>query len=275
VPEGDTIDRTASSLRRWLAGREITAARTRVPGLPAARLVGATVTVVESQGKHLLVRFSNGDTLHTHMRMSGSWHVYPAGERWRLSEWQARVVLEAGDRVAVCFNAPIIELLASRAERMHPGLAGLGPDLLGPDPLDLPAAVGRARQRAEGSPLIGELLLDQRVVAGIGNIYRCESLFLCAIDPWAPVAALADTELGCLVKTAAALLRANATGTRDSPVARVSGAGPRRPWVYRRAGRPCRRCGTVIQSRRLGHQARTVYWCPMCQPPRPQPSTES
>jgi endonuclease VIII len=274
VPEGDTIFRTATTLRRWLAGRVITSARTRVPGLPAARLVGATVTAVESQGKHLLVRFSNGDTLHTHMRMSGSWHVYLAGERWHLPEWQARLVLEVADRVAVCFNAPTIELLASRAERLHPGLVGLGQDLLGSDQLDLTAAIRRARQRAEESPLIGEMLLDQHVVAGIGNIYRCESLFLCAIDPWAPVAAVADTELGCLFETAAELLRANATGTRGSPVARAFGAGPERPWVYRRAGRPCRRCGSVIQSRRLGHQARTVYWCPVCQPPRPHASKE-
>ena len=193
MPEGDTIYRTADLLRTWLVGRSVTAARSRVAGLATDRLVGATVTAVESQGKHLLMRFSNGDTLHTHMRMTGSWHVYPAGGRWQRSGQQARVVIEAGDRVAVCFNAPVVELLASRAEAVHPALAGLGQDLLGTRPLDLEAARTRARRlTAEpdgtgGGRVIGEVLLDQRVVAGIGNIYRCETLFLCGVDPWTPV----------------------------------------------------------------------------------------
>jgi endonuclease VIII len=189
----------------------------RVPGLDAARLVGAAISTVESQGKHLLIRFSTGDTLHTHLRMTGSWHVYSVRARWRLPESQARLELRAGDRVAVWFNAPVIELLASRAERMHPGLVGLGQDLLGQDSLDLSAARDRARRRAERSPTIGDLLLDQRVVAGIGNIYRCESLFRCGIDPWTPVGALSDAELDSLFATAAELLQANALWAGTSP----------------------------------------------------------
>jgi endonuclease VIII len=263
MPEGDTIYRTATSLRRWLAGRQVTAVLTSVPGLSLDRLIGASVTSIESQGKHLLIRFSNGDTLHTHMRMTGSWHVYSAGERWRRAVRRANVVLEAGDRVAVCFDVPVVELLATRAERVHPALAGLGQDLLSGHDLDRDGARTRARLRAEQWPLIGDLLLDQRVVAGIGNIYRCETLFQCRIDPWAPVDSLADADLDQLLTTAARLLKASAMGSGGGRT-RFEGR-PDRPWVYRRAGRPCRQCGTVIKSARLGRQARTVYWCPTCQ----------
>jgi endonuclease VIII len=175
--------------------------------------------------------------------------------------------------VAVCFNAPVIELLATSGERAHPALAALGQDLLGTDPLDLAALPSRARSVAEEAPTIGELLLDQRLVAGIGNIYRCESLFVCGTDPWTPVAALADTDLARLVTTAARLLRVNATGRRGAPWARAFDARPDRPWVYRRAGLPCRRCGGVIRSAPLGRQPRTVYWCPTCQPRRPAPAS--
>lgn len=263
MPEGDTIYRTATALRRWLAGREVTAVVSSVPGLSLERLMGATVTAIESQGKHLLLRFSNGDTLHTHMRMTGSWHVYSSGERWRRAAGRANVVLEAGDRVAVCFDVPVVKLLATRAERVHPAMAGLGPDLLGGAALDPDAVRTRARRRAEDFPLIGDLLLDQRVVAGIGNIYRCETMFVCGVDPSVPVDSLADADLDRLFTTAARLLKAGATAVGGSG-GRFEG-GPDRPWVYRRAGRPCRRCGTLIRSAPLGRQGRTVYWCPTCQ----------
>src|SRR3954467_12697537 len=134
MPEGDTIFRTAVSLRRWIEGRVVTAASSPVRGAPLERVVGTTVEAVETRGKHLLIRFSSGDVLHTHMRMNGAWHVYPAGERWRKPADDARIVLEAGERVAVCFNAPVVELLRRREEPVHPGLKGLGPDVL-VDPL--------------------------------------------------------------------------------------------------------------------------------------------
>ncbi len=268
MPEGDTIYRSATTLRRWLAGRTVTAASARVPGVAADRLIGSTVTTVESQGKHLLIRFSSGDTLHTHMRMTGSWHVYPSGQRWRKPQHQARFVLECGERVAVCFDARVVELFASREEAIHPALVALGPDLLSPDPLDLVAVRARARAAAEASPTIGELLLDQRVVAGIGNVYRCEALFLCGIDPGAPVGSVTDDELDRLVTTAARLLLTNAVTTTGKPFSRSFDSRPDRPWVYRRAGRPCWRCGTTISSAGLGRQARTVYWCSACQPGR-------
>src|SRR4051812_8239548 len=164
----------------------VTEATTVVPGVPVARVIGTMVTKVEARGKHLLIRFSGGDVLHTHMQMTGSWHVYPAGERWRRPARQARLVLTCGERTAVCFNAPVIELLGPGDEDLHGPLAGLGPDVL-----DLAFDAEEAVRRARSSPAktVGELLLDQRVASGIGNIYRCESLFLEGLDPWASPAA--------------------------------------------------------------------------------------
>lgn len=265
MPEGDTIFRTAASLRTWLIDREITAARALRPDLGISRLVGRTVTAVEANGKNLLMTFSAGSdapslVLHTHMRMTGSWHVYPVGAPWRKPERQARVVLTAGERVAVCFNAPIIELASAVATARRASIASLGPDVL-VDPFDLDEVWERAvRQSADRA--LGEVLLDQRIVAGIGNIYRCESLFLRGLHPWTALGALDRAAFDALVMEAATLMRANL----GPSTARSFGAGPSRPWVYRRAGLPCRRCGTTIRSRPQGPQARVAYWCSTCQP---------
>jgi len=257
VPEGDTILRTATSLRRWLAGREVTAAR----GAGLERVVGATVAAVETRGKHLLVRFSSGLVLHSHMRMNGSWHVYPRGARWKRPPTQAKAVLECGERVAVCFNAPVVELLREHEERNHTSLSRLGPDVLA-DGFDLDEVVRRAAARPP-TMLLGELLLDQAVLAGLGNVYRCEALFLEGLDPWTPLADLDEVRLRHLVEVARDLIRGNA-GTPTSPHRDV-GLGPARCFVYGRPGRPCRRCATNIRSGRLGAQARTAFWCPSCQ----------
>ena len=254
MPEGDVLFRTASTLRRWIGGREVTAATSLVPGVEAERLVGRTVETVDAFGKHLLVRLDSGQVLHTHLRMTGSWHVYTAGEAWRRPERQARLVLTCGPRVAVCFNAPVIELLAPSAERAHPSLRNLGPDVLA-DPLDLDAIRRRARSNPPDRPL-GELLLDQRVVAGIGNVWRCEALWSEGHHPWTTLGELDDGQLDALVATAGRLMRANL-----SPVGR-----PEKHRVYGRAGRPCPRCGTLVEARAQGEQARTAYWCPACQP---------
>jgi len=162
-------------------------------------------------------------------------------------------VLEAGERLAACFNAPIAELVPARAEGAHPSLGRLGPDILATD-LDTREIRRRARTRPPEVAL-GELLLDQQVVAGIGNIWRCEALFLAHHNPWTERQKLTDEDLDVLVGTAASLMRKSAAGVS---------VGDR--WVYNRAGRPCRRCGTVIESRRQGEQGRTAYWCPGCQP---------
>lgn len=253
MPEGDVVFRTAATLRRWLGGRQITDAASRVAGLPADRLLGRTVDTVDSFGKHLLLRLDSGQILHTHLRMSGSWHVYPVGQPWRRPERQARLVLRCGDRVAVCFNAPVVELLSPRAEHVHPSLMNLGPDVLA-DPIDAPEI--RRRARANGAErAVGEVLLDQRVVAGIGNIWRCEALWTEGHNPWTPLSSLSDDQLDALMDTASRLMRANL-----GPVGR-----PERHQVYGRAGQPCPRCGTLVQARPQGHHARTAYWCPGCQ----------
>ena len=248
MPEGDTIARAAARLRDCLLDREITAARSTAP-VPVSTLVGDRVVAVETNGKHLMIRVATGRVLHTHMRMTGSWRVYAAGRR----RWEkARVVLEAGERAAVCFNAPVVELLRPGGAQAHPVVAALGPDVLA-EPLDIDGVLRRAAALAPGTE-VGDALLDQRVVAGIGNIWRNEALFVTRTHPRLPVAA-ADT--AAIVESAARMMRASVRG--------VTGAR----WVYRRTGEPCRRCGTRIAAGKVGTSARTAYWCPSCQPPPP------
>ena len=266
MPEGDTIFRTATVLRRALVGgtvRQATAqpgpGLSRVPDLSV--LTGSTVTVVESRGKHLLMGFSNGRWVRTHMRMKGSWHRYRPGEPWRLPVRRAVCVLETDAAVAVCFDAPVVELLTDADLTRHGALRALGPDLLAGSP-DLHEAVQRLRER--DAVALGEALLDQRAAAGIGNAIKSEALFVERLDPWAPVRAFSDEELRAVVSRASQLLAANKGGGRRVTTGRRSPAEAL--WVYRRRGRPCLRCGTLIRARRQGAQARTTYWCPSCQP---------
>jgi endonuclease-8 len=229
---------------------------------------------VEARGKHCLVRFSGDLVLRTHMRMNGSWHLYRRDERWQRARHRMRVLLEVPDFVAVAFDVPVAELRSERALARDPALAGLGPDLLG-ESFDVDEAVRRARER--GAQRIGELLLNQRVAAGIGNVYRAEVLFLCGVHPDTPVAALSDAQLRALYEEARRLLRANlgAGGIGDAAGVRTY-AGLRRTtgrsdpsarlWVYGRGGEPCRRCATPLVAAKRGIDARTVTWCPSCQP---------
>lgn len=234
-------------MNAWLGGREVTGAASLV--VPVERVVGEVISEVEARGKHLMVRFAGGLTLHTHMRMSGAWHLYRAADRWRKPRHEARVVLECGERIAVCFNAPVIELLQTRAEVIHPALAGLGPDVLRP-PVDVAEVRRRAAQRPAAMP-VGDLLLDQRVVSGIGNIWRSETLFACGVHPAAPQE---SADLDDLVRTASRLMQAHARlGARY------------RPSVYKRTGRPCPRCGASLKAGRMA-AGRIAYWCPRCQP---------
>jgi endonuclease VIII len=263
VPEGDTIHRTARNLALALAGRRVVRFETpRRRGISPPP--GAVVDAVEAQGKHLLVRFDDGLVLHTHLQMRGSWHLYRAGQSWRRPVRQARVVLEVGGgTVAVCFNAPVVEVLAAGAPGAA-GLGALGPDLAASDP-DL-ADVQRRLDRLDAATEIGVALLDQRVAAGIGNVYKCEVCFECGIDPFAPLASLDRDTREALYGSAARQLRANLTTPRRVT---VRGAPPGTLAVYGRSGRPCRRCGTPIRARRQGDQGpgRVTYWCPRCQPP--------
>lgn len=255
MPEGDTIHRAASTLDRALTGRALTAFRADGLGgaLPGP---GTTVRGVEARGKHLLIRFDDGLTLHTHMRMEGSWHLYRPGERWRKARASARVVLETEEWVAVCFSAPIVEVV--RDERRLASVRSLGPDLTAPDP-DLDEALTRMAA-TEQEREIGEVLLDQRIAAGIGNVYKSEVLHLERISPFTPLSGLEVAARRRLLERAAALLRRNLTTVRRTTVA--GGLA-----VYGRAGRPCRRCGSTIRRRLQGRERpRATFWCPACQP---------
>jgi endonuclease-8 len=269
VPEGDTLYRTAAGLRPYLIGRTVTAARTGGPGpVPqVARIVGHEITAVEALGKNLLIRFDNGLEIRTHLRMNGSWHRYRPGERWRRPPARARLVLEVPGAVAVCFDAPVVELLEQRAEALHPALGRLGPDLLGDD-FDAGEALRRLRDPTRAGMNIAEALLDQRALAGIGNVYKSELLWIERVSPFASVADVDDRTLERLVAGARRLLLLNAAAAhgpeRVTTMGDPSAAGPL--YVYGRTGRPCRRCGGPIASRRQGTDLpRTTYWCPTCQ----------
>jgi endonuclease-8 len=266
MPEGDTLARVAAVLRRVLSGRRIVAARGGPGGAQLERVVGARVESVESRGKHLLIAFDNGLTLHTHLGLHGSWHHYRRGERWRRPAVRAVAVLETPDQVAVAFDAPTVELFDSRAAAIHPVLRGLGTDLA--DPAFEPAASLSALRSPEraGQP-IGEALLDQGVAAGLGNVYRSELPFIARVSPFTPVESLSDDQLRALLERGARLIRANSRG--GARVTTTPGS-PSRLYVYGRTGRPCLRCGTPITSAvTRAHETanpRRVYWCPRCQP---------
>lgn len=274
VPEGDTLFRTAVGLRPHLVGRTVLAARARVPGPRVDRVVGSEVAAVESHGKNLLIRFANGLELRTHLRMNGTWHRYAPGERWRRPVGRAVLVLEVAGAVAVCFDAPVVELLESRAAALHPPLGQLGPDLCA-DAFDAAEALRRLRDPSRAGMTIAEALLDQRALAGIGNVYKSEVLFIERVDPFAPVGALDDATLARLIVRARTLLVANRSSTvrvTTGPAGGGAGRGalPGAPaggrlWVYGRAGRPCRRCRTALATRRHGALPRSTTWCPRCQ----------
>jgi len=213
-----------------------------------ARLKGRRLESVEPSGKHLVMQFEGGLALHSHMRMTGAWHLYRVGERWRLPERRATAVLSFDDVVAVCFAAPVMELVRDAGKPV----AHLGPDIL-VDPFDLEEVIRRARR--SDAPTLGELLLEQQVCAGIGNIYKCESLWGLRLDPWTRPAELDDERLRQLYLMARDLMRRNLV----TPIARQRHA------VHARGGRPCPRCGTPIRIRAQGHQGRLTYFCPRCQ----------
>lgn len=216
-------------------------------------------------GKHLLVGFDDGLSLHTHLGMNGSWHRYRPGERWRRSPARAVCVLESATAVAVCFDAPVAELLDTRALAAHPRLVRLGPDLAEPAP-DVASVLRRLAEPTHRAATIAEALLDQGAMAGLGNVYRSELLFLEWVDPFLTVGEVAPAAQERLATAGARLLRAN----RDDPRRTTTGRDRQgeRLWVYRRTGRPCRRRGTPIRSTVVGPHPRRLWWCPTCQPAR-------
>jgi endonuclease VIII len=265
VSEGDNLARIAGVLRGAFAGQEVIAARGRPGGAQLERVVGRRVEKVESRGKHLLVGFSGGLTLHTHLAMTGSWHRYRRGEPWRRSAARAVAVVETAQAVAVCFDAPTVELLDSRVVALHPVLARLGSDVAAAD-FDASAAVGRIRSSAGGQLTLGEALLDQQLVAGLGNVYRSELCFIGRLSPFTPVAEASDEALLELLRRAARLVATAADSGRRVTTGSPAGGAL---YVYGRTNRPCRRCATPIRSVLDGDPPRRVYWCPTCQPGQP------
>jgi endonuclease-8 len=255
MPEGDTLHRTATRLRPALVGRPVVrfAAPRLVGEVPR---VGTVIAVVESVGKHLLVRFDGGLVLETHLRMTGSWHLYRVGERWQRGAHLARVELEVPEWVAVCFSAPVVRTWRGGAD--EPTLR-LGPDLCRPD-ADLDVALHRMADLPDPAADIADVLLDQRVVSGIGNVFKSEVLWACHLDPFAPLAAVDLATRRQLLVTAAAQLRAN---LGSGPRSTLPGGGLA---VYGRHKRPCPRCTTLVRMVHRGEHARSTYWCPSCQP---------
>ena len=257
MPEGDTVYQTAKRLDKALTGQVLASSDFRIPSLATSDISGAKVTGTISRGKHLLTRFDSGLTLRTHLKMEGTWQVHPLGSRWRRPAHTARVILRTSTTEAVGFSV-MLDLVRTTSEE---DLVGhLGPDLLGPD---WDAAVALERLRAHPETPIGEALLEQRNLAGIGNVFKAELCFLAHVDPLTPVGAVPD--LAGTVTKAKQLLEAN----KDRPT-RVTTGDRRRGyqlWVYGRRG-PCLRCGTAVVKAEQGPpgQQRPTYWCPTCQP---------
>ncbi|MFI9582866.1 Fpg/Nei family DNA glycosylase [Streptomyces sp. NPDC052236] len=262
MPEGDNVWLTARRLHDALAGQILTRFDLRVPRFATVDLTGRIVLDVTPRGKHLLTRVEGGLTLHSHLRMDGSWQVYGSGERWRGGPGhQIRAVLSNAAHTAVGYRLPVLEVLRTADEQQVVG--HLGPDLLGPG-WDPDAAL--ANLLADPARPLGEALLDQRNLAGIGNIYKSELAFMARATPWLPIGELPSGIPERLVSTAHRLLEAN----KDRPARRTTATRTdQRLYVYGREGQPCLRCGTPIrkadQSDKGDGRERPTYWCPRCQ----------
>jgi endonuclease-8 len=257
MPEGDTVYRTAKNLNAVLAGQTLTRCDIRVPAFATVDLTGETVDDVVSRGKHLLIR-AGEFSIHSHLKMEGSWHVYRDGTPWRRPAWQARIILGIEGWTAIGFQLGLLEVVATDDEESVVGY--LGPDLLGPswDP-----AEALRRLVAEPERAVGLALLDQRVLAGLGNVYRNELCFLRGVLPTRPVGEVNHPEK--LIALAHRLIDANKDRVDRTTTGTLRGATD---WVYRREGKPCLRCGTRIERGELGDtelQLRDIYWCPHCQ----------
>lgn len=277
MPEGDTIFRSARALNLALAGKEITRFETGYAHLARVddnqAIAGRTVERVEARGKWLLMFFSGDLILLTHMLMNGTWHIYRTGERWRRRREDMRIVIGSVDWIAVAFTVPVAEFHSSASLLRKKIVTELGPDLL-KESFDAAAAIVRITERPTEE--IAVVLLNQRVMAGIGNVFKSEICFACGVHPFRLVKTLQQNELENLVYTSRKYLMANvADGAEGNIVTytgmrRTTGSSDRtaRLWVYGRMGGPCRRCGTALHMRKQGTQARTTFWCPTCQPMR-------
>ena len=259
MPEGDTLHRVAYQISRQICGKRIEAARARRELSHAGELAGQLLETAEARGKHLLLDFDNAMTVHSHLGMTGSWHIYPRGERWRKPAQRAALALRFATHDLVCFSPKIIAYDRTTRIRRDPLVSGLGPDLLG-EHFDEQAALRRLR--CHNAAPMGEALMNQQLVAGIGNVYKSEILFMNRLDPFRPVADFDDDTLLACLRSARHYMRRNLEGLRRK--FRGSTLGDRL-WAYRRKDTPCLECGTPIAMRRQGEAARSTYFCPRCQ----------
>lgn len=279
MPEGDTIFRTARALQKAIGGKVVTGFETGLAKLARvedeATVVGRVVEKVESRGKWCLIYFSGDLILVTHMLMSGSWHLYRTGERWRMGRGRMRVVIRTEDWEAVAFNVPIAEFHTARSLERHSQIPKLGPDVLAAEftvegGVARLAAYGRENPDAE----IAVVLLNQRVLAGLGNVYKSEVAFAAGVNPFRAMRTITSKEMESMVDFALRYMKANVADGKGDGIVTYSGNRrtthaldpEERLWVYGRQGQECRRCGAAVMRRKQGEQARSTYWCPECQP---------
>jgi endonuclease-8 len=276
MPEGDTIFRTARALGRALAGKPVTGFRSTYPKLTrfndSTPLAGQLVERVESRGKWLLIHFSGGGTLATHMLMIGSWHIYRHGERWQKPASNMRIVIENSDYLAVGFSVPVAEMHTAQSLARDRRIPRPESDVLS-DVFDVDAAARRLR--AHGGEEIADVLLNQAVMAGVGNVFKSEICFVTGINPFCRVSALSQEQVQALIETAQRLVGANVLEDSGDSIVTYGGRKRRTTheadpgaslWVYGRKGEPCRRCGEPVRRRLQGTDARVTFWCSQCQP---------
>jgi endonuclease-8 len=279
MPEGDTIYRAARAMQRALGGKVVTGFETGLAKLARVNddspLVGRVVEKVESRGKWLLVYFSSDLILVTHMLMSGSWHLYRTGERWWMGRSKMRVVVRTADWEAVAFDVPIAEFHTARSLERSSQVPKLGPDILSEEftvegGVERLADYGRENPDAE----IAVVLLNQRVMAGLGNVYKNEVAFAAGVNPFRAMRTIGPHEMERMVELAQRYMKANVADGAGGKIVTYSGNRrtthamdrEERLWVYGRQGQECRRCGATVMMRKQGVQARSTYWCPECQP---------
>ena len=276
MPEGDTIFRTARSLGRALAGKPVTVFRSTYPLLTRFNddtpVAGQLVEQVEARGKWLLIHFSGGGTLATHMLMSGSWHIYRHGERWQQPRFNMRIVIENSDYVAVGFKVPVAEMHTAQSLKRDRRIPRTDIDVLRPE-FDAARAVERVA--AHGNEEIADVLLHQEVLAGVGNVFKSEICFVTGINPFCKVAAVKREQLQAAIAAAKKLVGANVLVDSGDTIVTYGGRHRRTThesdpsaslWVYGRHGEPCRRCGEPVRRRIQGPDARVTFWCRQCQP---------
>jgi endonuclease-8 len=269
MPEGDTIHSAAKRVGAALVGHSIESirapqARHRLDRWPE-RLNGAGVRSVDAHGKHLFVRFDNDLTLHSHLRMGGSWRVFPRGGRWTRGAHRAWLVIRTDDAEVVQFDGPVLELMTDSRTRFDNRLTSLGPDILAPE-LDEREFLRRLRDDDQTRGL-GDALLDQRIIAGIGNIWKSEGCYMARVDPWRRLAEVTNDEALAIVRGNRPLMQLSVEQGRPvtwKPEIPARGR-ENRHWVFNRDGRPCRTCDTIVLARGQGDDNRTTYWCPQCQ----------